>query len=588
MSKSRKYYLLGMKWVSEHSSPYQSIIVLSVAIGLLSGIAAITLKSLIHFIESYGVGFFPSYLFFLTPVTGILIVVFLNQNIFGKAAAFHGIGDIITSIRRKSSVIDFTLTYVKLITSAITVGLGGSSGLESPIVVTGSAIGSNVARFFRLDVNYKSLFIGCGAAAGISAIFNAPIAGVVFAMEVLMPRFTATYFIPVLLSSASGALLAEIFSPSSIFSVPQLEWKFVLHQLPFIVTLGVLGGLVSFYFTRMSWISKTVFSKIRNPYSRGIVGGALLGALVFCFPRLYGEGYVGIRSLFLTSGYELLPPIFSNIPLALSWALPLTFFALFILKPIAATITIHAGGEGGHFAPSFITGGYLGYFFFLVAGMFFPSLQLSAPVFILLGMSSVLSGVMHAPLTGIFLIAEITGGYELFVPLMVVSALGFLTKYAFEKQPIHFHRGESPLAGSKELAVLDTIELLNLADHDYLTIQPTQSLREMLPVLTGSKRNFFPVLDEQNNLLGIITLDDLRPVMFDTARYDVVFAKDLMHMPSASLQWDERLVSALEKFDRTGYWNLPVVRNGKFAGFISKSTILDRLRKEVDRNQEIF
>lgn len=468
-------------------------------------------------------------------------------------------------------------------------GFGGSSGLESPIVVTGSAIGSNMARFFKLDVNYKILFIGCGAAAGIAAIFGAPIAGVVFAMEVILPRFTATHFIPVLLASASGALLTDVVSPSIIFSVPEMNWRFSFAQLPFIIALGIAGGFLSLYFTRVSWQFKTLFVRLKNPYLRGMAGGILLGALVFCFPRLYGEGYIGIRNLFSMEGNELLPPLFQDADFHSAWLLPLIFLVLSLLKPAAANITIHSGGDGGQFAPSFITGGYLGYLFFLASEILFPSIPLSAPVFILLGMSAVLSGVMHAPLTGIFLVAEITGGYELLVPLMVVSALSFFTKYAFEKQAIHFHRGESPVTDRlHELQALESIELLQLADHDYHTLTPEQTLGEIINALSSSKRNFFPVLDAENNLLGVITLDDLRQVMFDATQMDNLRAKDLMRMPPAHLDWNERIFSALDKFDRSNYWNLPVLREGKFAGFISKSSLLDKLRKEVDKNKDIF
>ncbi|GIV33416.1 MAG: chloride channel protein [Chitinophagales bacterium] len=587
--KQTKIYQYALKWLQRSGGPYQLVIGLSVAIGLLSGIAAIVLKSFIHYIEAYGVGFIPSYQLFLTPITGILLAVLLNQTVFKKAGLFHGVGDIIVSIIRKSGIMDFHLVYAKLITSAITVGFGGSSGLESPIVVTGSAIGSNVGRLFKMDVNYRVLFIGCGAAAGIAAIFNAPIAGVVFAMEVIMPRFTATYFIPTLLASASGALLVTVFSPRSIFSIAHLDLTYAYNHLPFIVLLGVAGGFVSLYFTYSSWVLKSWFLKIRNVYQKAITGGVLLGILIFCFPRLYGEGYVGISMLFNKSGIELLPPFLKDSPYSLDLWLPLVFAALLLLKPLAANITIHAGGEGGNFAPSFITGGYLGYLFFILADHFFPSVGLSAPVCILLGMSSVLSGVMHAPLTGIFLVAEITGSYSLLVPLMLVSAIAFLTKYRIDKRPIHFDREGAPYDLSRqELATLDAIDLMGLTDKDYSVFKPDYTLKEMVDIVSKSRRNFFPVISDDQILLGVITLDDLRSVMFNPEQHSNLRAKNLMHLPPDYLEYNEGLFSALEKFDRTNYWNLPVLKDGKFAGFVSKSTILDRLRKEIDRSREIF
>jgi CIC family chloride channel protein len=260
-----------------------------------------------------------------------------------------------------------------------------------------------------------------------------------------------------------------------------------------------------------------------------------------------------------------------------------------LLKPIAAGITLNSGGDGGQFAPSFITGGYMGYTIYLVLERIIPGFNLPMTVFVLLGMSAVLSGVMHAPLTGIFLIAEITGGYSLLVPLMLVSAISFFTKFYFEKKPIHYHKDETPVPQQQhEWAVLSRLDLMRMTDNDYHVFSPEQTLAEMVSVLAKSKRNFFPVVDDNKILQGIITLDDFRPVMFEVEKNQNLKAKDLMHLPSAHIDANDQLLSALEMFDKSNYWNLPVLKEGKFVGFISKSTLLDKMRKELDRSNNLF
>lgn len=589
MNSSKKYYITGIKWLGKYVGTYQTIILLSILTGLMSGLSAIILKTLLHYIERNAVKFFPSYLLFLTPLTGILIVTLLHKRVFKTGSNFHGVGDIVQTITKKSALLHFSLTYAKLITSAITVGFGGSSGLESPIVVTGSAIGSNIARFFRLDINYRILFIGCGAASGIATIFNAPIAGVVFAMEVIMPRLTATYFIPVLLSAAFGSLLAGLFSSKSLFAVVLSKYETNIEQLPFFVLIAVAGGLLSVYFTQVSWSMKTISKKINNDYLRALLGGSVLGLLVLLFPTLYGEGYIGIYDLFSKTDMDLLPPMLQRNELNMQLVLPLVIIMLTLLKPIASSLTINSGGDGGQFAPSFITGGYMGYAIYLIATETIPGFDIPAVVFILLGMASLLSGVMHAPLTGIFLVAEITGGYSLLVPLMLVSAVSFFTKIYFEKRSIHFHKDETQVQQQEhEWATLNHLDLLYLTDNDYHIFKPEFSLSEMLQIVSKSRRNFFPVLDDDKNLLGIITLDDLRPLMFEAEKNSAIRARDLMHLSGYFIDVEDKMLTALEKFDASGYWNLPVLKDGKFSGFISKSTLLDKMRKELGKNDSFF
>jgi CIC family chloride channel protein len=589
MNSSKKYYITGIKWLGRYVGPYQTIILLSILTGLVSGFSAIVLKTLLHYIERNAVKFFPSYLLFLTPLAGILIVTLLHKRVFKTSSTFHGVGNIVQAISKKSALLHFSLTYAKLITSAITVGFGGSSGLESPIVVTGSAIGSNIARFFRLDINYRILFIGCGAASGIAAIFNAPIAGVVFAMEVIMPKLTATYFIPVLLSAAFGSLLAGLFSSESLFTVVLTQYETTIEQVPYYTIIAVAGGLLSVYFTQMSWGMKTLSKKISNDYLRALVGGSALGLMVLFFPRLYGEGYTGIYDLFSKTGVDLLPPMLQEKVVNMKLVVPLTIILLMLLKPIASSLTINSGGDGGQFAPAFITGGYMGYAVYLIAAETVPGFNLPAVVFILLGMAALLSGVMHAPLTGIFLVAEITGGYSLLVPLMLVSAVSFFTKIYFEKRSIHYHKDESQIQQQEhEWATLNNLDLLRLTDDEYQIFHPEQPLAEMLQAVAKSRRNFFPVLDAEKNLLGIITLDDLRPVMFEAEKNNACKAKDLMHLSGYFIDAEDKMLTALEKFDASGIWNLPVLKEGKFTGFISKSTLLDKMRKELGKESNLF
>lgn len=588
--KSRQqYYLDTIRWIHKHIGPYQMLIALSVLTGMLSGFAATVLKKLLHYVETQAFLFFPSYLLFLTPLTGIMLVTFIHQNIFKSSGKFHGVGEVIMAISKRSAILNFSLTYAKLITSALTVGMGGSSGLESPIVVTGAAIGSNLARLFRLEINYRILFIGCGASAGIAAIFNAPIAGVIFAMEVIMPKLTATYFIPVLLSAASGALLSGLFAAESLFSVPLSAITISIKEVPYFIVIGIAGGFMSLYFTQLSWASQSFFQRFRNPYFRALCGGSILGLMILLFPRLYGEGYIGVSNLFVSKGQALLPPFLQNFSGNVNYILPLVFTLLMLLKPIASNITLQSGGDGGNFAPSFITGAYMGYSIYLIALNFIPGMDMPVSAFILLGMAAVLSGVMHAPLTGIFLVAEISGGYLLLVPLMLVSAIAFFTKIYFERQPLHFPKKENaPQLMQHEWAEFQSISVISLSDTDYLYFSPQQSLKEMAEVIAKSKKNIYPVLDEDHVLLGMITIDELRPYFFELNEDKKIIAKNLMHLPTTFISAEDNLPQALQKFDESSYWHLPVLNHGKFVGIISKSVLLEKVRYEIGKNDSLF
>jgi CIC family chloride channel protein len=468
---------------------------------------------------------------------------------------------------------------------------GGSVGLEAPIVVTGSSWGSNLAKFFRFDFRNRTLLIGCGTAAGISAIFNAPVAGVIFAIEVILPEFSTSRFIPILIAAAMGNLFSSLFIENeAILRVAQtapIGWG----DLFWLILLGIVAGFHAVSFSRIVNLTGKWMKKIGSWWKKALIGGLGLGTIIYFFPPLYGEGYVGIRSILNEQALGLI--VSSRIPGLATRPLDLMLFIgmLLFLKPFAAALTVEAGGVGGKFGPSLVTGAYLGYVFAFGINQLFPTAQLSAVNYTLFGMSAILSGVMHAPLTGIFLIAEITGTYDIIVPLMLVSALSYFTKTYF--QPLSLVSGGLIRSGdlihnNKDRMVLHEMDLSRFIEKDIKSILSGSSLAQLVALITRSKRNIFPVVDAENRLLGIILLDDIRGIMFNRSNYESTKVDELMHNAPAEVEVNSAMESVMQLFDDTNAWNLPVVREGIYLGFISKSTIFSAYRKQLKEgaNQE--
>lgn len=578
-------------WRIKHISDRNFLIFLGLLIGIISGLAAVLLKWTVHFISQLLMAnkIFESQklMFGVYPLIGILLTVLISKY-FLKEHLGHGITNILYVISKRSSIISRAKMYSRMITSAITVGFGGSVGLEAPIVVTGSAIGSNIGRLMHLDYKKRTLLIACGAAGSISAIFNSPIAGVIFAIEVILPDVTITMFIPLLISSVMGSLTSHSILGSEILFSFKLKDDFKINDVPFAVLFAAFAGLLSVYFTRTTFYIEKKISKIKNQLSRALLGGIALGTIILFLHPLYGEGYSTIKTILegnISSIFE--DSIFEGVNSGIY--LVLLMGVVILVKPVASAITIGSGGSGGVFAPSLFIGGTFGFLFATVVNMIAGEPVLSISNFTLMGMCGVMSGVLHAPLTAIFLIAEITSGYTLFVPLMLVSAIAYSITIYFE--PYSLYSKSLAATGDlipkdKDKLVLSVINLSKIIETDLLKIGPLATLRELVLLVRSSKRNIFPVVNDEGSLVGIVTLDDIRQIMFDTESYDTMLVEDLMHSPPASVSSQENMQSVMHKFESTGAWNLPVIDDGKYVGFLSKSRIFNTYRNKL-RKQNI-
>lgn len=574
-------------WRIKHVRDRNFLIYLGIIIGISSGLAAVTLKGSVHWLQSI-LGHFArehSIYHAIYPFAGIVLTVAVSHFLF-KEQMGHGITAILYNISKKSSILKRSKIYSRMITSAITVGFGGSVGLEAPIVVTGSAIGSNLGRLVHLNYNKRTLLIGCGAAGAISAIFNSPIAGVIFAIEVILTDVTIAMFIPLLISSVFGSLVTKSLLGDEILFSFQLKDIYSINDLPFIVVMGIIAGLISVYFTRTTFWVEGKLSKIKGTLLRAVLGGIGLGILVLLMSPLYGEGYETIKALVHGEEHTILAKLASlGIPNTQLVAI-IFFTAVILFKPVASALTIGSGGSGGIFAPSLFIGGILGFVFASGVNLISGTNMLSVSNFTLIGMSGLMSGILHAPLTAIFLIAEITHGYTLFVPLMLVSAIAYSTTIYFESHSLyekHLAISGDLIPRDKDVRVLRDINIDKVVETDLLKVAPEATLGELVSLVRKSKRNLFPVVNTKGELVGILTLDDIRDIMFDHDKYDEVFVNSLMHTAPAHVSPHENMQSVMEKFEASGAWNLPVLDHGKYVGFLSKSRIFNTYRNKLRR-----
>ena len=574
-----------LTWRIKHISNQNFVLLLSAVIGIIAGIAAITLKESVHFIQyllseriatSGG-----DYTRLAYPAIGILLTVLFSKY-FLKEKLGHGITDILYAISKKSSIIARSKMYSRMITSALTVGFGGSVGLEAPIVVTGSAIGSNVAHFMHLDYKKRTLLIGCGSAGAIAAIFNSPVAGVIFSMEVILSEVAIASFIPLLIASVFGSLVSLIWSGENILFSFELTDPFSASDVPFYILLGLLCGIVSVYFTRMTYRVEASVGKLNNDLIRALVGGLILGLIIFLFRPVYGEGYDSIKALLSENGSQLLHSGLLSRFMQNDWVLIVFALGIILIKPVASAITIGSGGSGGIFAPSLFLGGVTGFLFAKFTNVLAFGQNISLSNFTLVGMCGVLSGILHAPLTAIFLIAEITSGYTLFIPLMLVSAISYYVTAYFEKYSIYTNnlikRGDL-IQYDKDRKVLSLLHIKKIIEKDLSAIGPEKTLGDLVNVVRLSRRNIFPVLDGDKCLVGIVTLDDIREIMFDKDSQENVIISSIMRQPPATISSTESMQSVMNKFEKTGAWNLPVIDDEHYIGFVSKSRIFNAYRK---------
>lgn len=561
-------------------------------VGICTATSAIILKNLIHWIQHLlSVNFEAdqvNYLYLLYPVIGILLAGLFVKYIVRDDIS-HGVTKILYAISQRKSRIKPHNMWTSILASSVTIGFGGSVGAEAPIVLTGAAIGSNLGRLFRMEQKTLMLLVGCGAAGAIAGIFKAPIAGLVFVIEVLMLDLTMTSVLPLLITSVTAATMSYIFTGTeAMFKFSQTE-TFAIERIPYVIFLGIFCGLVSLYFTRiMNW-TEGQFRKIGTTFWRKfMLGGIMLSLLIFLFPPLYGEGYDTITHLLNGQFYGLMDN-------SMFYSLNDSYFGIIIFlnlilltKVFASSATNGGGGCGGIFAPSLYLGCIAGFIFAHTSNYFPATMYLSEKNFALLGMAGIMSGVMHAPLTGVFLIAELTGGYDLFLPLMIVSIVSYITILMFEPHSIYSMRlaqkGEL-LTHHKDKAVLTLLSADSIIERDFQSVTPEMSLGDMVKVISQSNRNMFPVVDERGVLLGIVLLDNIRNIMFRPELYNRFRVSKFMVSPPAKVIVNTPMDQIMKIFDETKAWNLPVVdQTGRYMGFMSKSKIFNSYREVLVDN----
>ena len=583
MSSVKKIYQFIINYLRAKLTRVQFVMVIATLVGFVSGLAAVLLKTLVHYLQHWIEGIaVAKFAYLLFPAVGLLLCVLIVQQFFGGAIE-KGIAMVLKAIARKSSYIPLSHSYLHVITSSVTVGLGGSAGLEAPIVATGSAVGSNLGRISDLNYPERTLVIACGAAAGIAAVFNAPIAGVIFAVEILLAETVVSYFIPLIISSVAGVLCSKIILQEDVLFNFILKQSFDYKNVPFYMLLGALAGFVSLYYAR---IFKKVEGRLHhskmNVYIKALLAGAVLMGVCFIFPPLFGEGYGSIKAVAngtlqtITDNSRLFSLLDNN------WGL-FAFTALIVLfKPIAAAVTIGGGGNGGNFAPSLFTGSYLGFAFSKLLNNT-PWIKIPEGNFSLVGMAGVLSGVVYCPLTAVFLIAEITNGYELFIPLMIVSSISFFIVKSY--QPFSMETRKLAMEGQifthkKEKNILTSIRLDDMLTDVYETIAIDKKLKDLVEIIKRSEKNIFAVTDSKGRFAGIIELNDVKQKLFQTELFEKISVKSLMKRPAAVLEEGLDMSAVMEKFDITQSWYLPVLdKERKFVGFISKTKLFNKYRE---------
>jgi chloride channel protein, CIC family len=568
-------------------TPKQFIFLSSVLVGISCAFAVIILKTFAHSVFSFAtyisgilkLGFINSIL----PIIGILLTVLVVKKVLNGTIQ-KGTSQILYAVAKKASIIPKKQMYAQIVTSSLTVGLGGSAGLESPIVITGAAFGSNYAQNYKLAYKDRTLLIGCGVAAGIAAAFNAPIAGVLFAIEVLLVDVSISAFTPIMISAATGALVSAIVLDESILLSFKKQETFDYHNIPFYVVLGVLTGAIAVYYSRNFQKVEHYFSELKmGPYKKALIGSSLLALLIFIFPTLFGEGYESIKILSESDPGQLLDNTLFASWRNNQWVLLLFVGCTMMVKVFASGLTIGSGGNGGNFAPSLFLGSYLGYFFSKFISLTGLS-KLPISNFTMVGMAGILSGLFHAPLTAIFLIAEITGGYGLMIPLMIVSSISFAISKRFEKYSLdvkNLAKKGHAFTSNKDSNILSTLDIDTIIQTDYLTVSPEEHLSKLVDLISHSNQVIFAVVDNERELVGVVHFNDIREIIFNAYRVKYTLIKDVMKTPPATISSNDSMEIVMTKFERSKTAFLPVLRNDKYFGMISKSVALEAYRMKL-------
>ena len=573
-----------LRWRLKNVDQRRFLYILSFITGMLSALAAVLLKNAIHYTENllttWNRADAGMYLYLAYPLAGMLLTLLFVRYVV-KDSIGHGVSRILYAISKNNSRLRSHNNWSSIVASTFTIGFGGSVGAEAPIVLTGASIGSSIGRLLKMNYRNITLLVGCGAAGAVAGIFKAPVAGIVFTLEILMLDLTISSIVPLLISSVTAATVTYFLMGRDVLFTFALNESFSLGNIPWYIALGIATALLSVYFTRTTMYLEGLYENIKNRYVRLITGGIVLGILILMLPPLYGEGYDTISRLLSGDTSPIIGNSLFSGQADTPWFLLVFLLALVLFKVIASSSTNGAGGVGGVFAPSLFIGGISG---FLMARLINTLGNSSLPEssFTLAGMAGAMAGIMHAPLTAIFLIAEITGGYGLLVPLIITSTISYISVMRFEKHSIYHkrlaHRGEL-ITHHKDKAVLTRMDWTKEIETDLMTVRSEDTLGELVKVISASKRNIFPVVDETGILEGVVLLDNVRDIMFKQDLYETILVHDLMVMPPSYIDKGERVDSVMDTFRKTGAWNLPVLDGGRYVGFLSKSRIFSTYRE---------
>jgi len=574
-------------WGQDKLTNKQFIFLSSVLVGISAAFAVIVLKTFAHWVFSLATSMNAvlklSFINSLLPIAGILLTVFVVKKVLGGTIE-KGTSQILYAVAKKASIIPKKQMYAQIITSSLTVGLGGSAGLESPIVITGAAFGSNYAQKYRLSYKDRTLLIGCGVAAGIAAAFNAPIAGVLFAIEVLLVDVSISAFTPIMIAAATGALVSAVALDETILLSFKQQTTFNYHNMPYYILLGLFTGFIAVFYSRNFQRTEHFFSRIKlSPYKKALFGATILALIIFVFPTLFGEGYETIKMLSESDPGQLLEnTLFSDFRNN-QWVLLFFIGAAMMLKAFATGITLGSGGNGGNFAPSLFLGSYAGFFFSKSLNLIGLT-KLPVSNFTMVGMAGILSGLFHAPLTAIFLIAEITGGYDLMIPLMIVSSISFAISKKFEKHSLDVKslakKGHA-FTSNKDTNILSTLETEKIIQTDYLTITPDENLEKLVDLISHSNQVIFAVVNKEKELLGIVHFNDIREIIFSNFKVKYTPVHEIMMQPTEIVYPTDTMETVMNKFEKSKVAFLPVLKNAKYYGFISKSIALEAYREKL-------
>jgi CIC family chloride channel protein len=588
MNQQPKFIKQLLIWRYKFISERNFLFFLSILIGLLSGLVSVVLKNLTFAIQNLlkkGIIFSENQLYFIIPIIGLWLVFQFVKRV-SKEPIQHSLSTVLFALSKKDGLLSRKNIYYPLITAPLTVGFGGSVGLLGPAIASASALSSNVSRWFHVDRKTRSLLIGCAAAGAIASIFKSPIAAIIFAIEVFSLDLTFVSLLPLLIASISSVLTSYFFlGDDAIFNFTIVD-KFRIRDTAFYLLLGLGTGIASIYFSKIHFKITDFFGKIKSAKARLVIGGIAIGIMLYFIPPLYGEGFGYINNLMAGNHLEALGKTPFGSELSNIWVVIALLVGITIFKAVAMTTTFAAGGTGGIIIPTLVMGSTLGNVVAKIINNLGFGFEVSESNFTLVGMAGLIAGVLHAPLTAIFLIAEITGGYQLFVPLMITVSMSFI----ISKNSLNYTIYNKELAEKgalltqdKDKNVLTVMKLEDVIETDFIQLKPDMTLEVMLMKgVSKSSRNLFPVTNEQQEFLGIVLLDDIRPVMFDQSLYKSTSVETFMHNPPELIIYEQDDMQAvMKKFQHSGAWNLPVLKDNKYFGFVSKSKLLTAYRNEL-------